>query len=144
MTNHKNVYRTLSSSWADYIREMQSIVYNCREKKYVKNIKVANRSIWKLGNAKIKVISEFLVWLLCLHLLQVTMQFWHVYFIFHIYMAPAEQMFSLYQCIHRRKHIHTKATDSLVGMWVELAKSLNSCLPGSLLLTKNWVFRGVW
>jgi len=45
MTNRKNVYRTLPNSQAEYIREMQSIVYNCREKNYVKNIKVANSSI---------------------------------------------------------------------------------------------------
>lgn len=51
---------------------MLSIVYDCGEKSYVKNIKVANSSIWKLENYKIKDISEVLVWLLCLQVLQGT------------------------------------------------------------------------
>lgn len=52
MTKYKNVYRTLSNSQAGYIREMQSIVYNCRIKNPMLKHQGCKLKHFKAGNCK--------------------------------------------------------------------------------------------
>lgn len=96
-----------------------------------KPTKVASSNIWKMGNTKIKVISENLVWLLGLHVFQRTLQLGLV--ISGEGTAATVQKLFLYQYIQWR--LNTQRWQS--PLWqCEFAKNLNSLVPKSFLLTK--------